>query len=425
MSSNLRANLLPDDNSIFKLPEYKILITKIKFSQGSMQLKQTWRWFGPDDPVSLQDVLQTGASGIVTALHHIPHGEVWPIEEIKNRKKIIEEAGLTWDVVESVTVHESIKTQSGNYQKYIDLYKQTLRNLSQCDIKIVTYNFMPVNDWTRTDLNYLMPDASKALYFNWFDLAVFDIYILKRKNAEASYNKKIIAEAEKRFKTYTNEELEKLKEIIMFGIPGETKQTIDQMQEKLDTYKEINHAKLREHLKYFLQEISPVADEVDIKLAIHPDDPPFDILGLPRIVSNADDIHFILSSVPNKSNGICFCSGSLGAGKHNDLPAIAKSIDTRIHFVHLRNTKRDEHGNFYEADHLDGDTDMYAVMKEILQIQQKVESSIPFRPDHGHQMMDDLNKKTNPGYSCIGRMRGLAELRGLEMGIAKSMNITV
>ncbi|MEJ7822662.1 MAG: mannonate dehydratase [Chitinophagaceae bacterium] len=389
-----------------------------------MQLKQTWRWFGPDDPVSLQDVLQTGASGIVTALHHIPHGEVWPIEEIKKRKKIIEDAGLTWDVVESVTVHESIKTQTGNYQNYIDLYKQTLRNLSQCDIKIVTYNFMPVNDWTRTDLNYLMPDASKALYFNWFDLAVFDIYILKRKNAEASYNKKIIAEAEKRFKTYTNEELEKLKEIIMFGIPGERKQTIEQMQEKLDTYNEINHAKLREHLKYFLQEISPVADEVDIKLAIHPDDPPFDILGLPRIVSNADDIYFILSSVPNKSNGICFCSGSLGAGKHNDLPAIAKSIDTRMHFVHLRNTKRDEHGNFYEADHLDGDTDMYAVMKEILQIQQKVESSIPFRPDHGHQMMDDLNKKTNPGYSCIGRMRGLAELRGLEMGIARSMNIT-
>jgi len=389
-----------------------------------MQLKQTWRWFGPDDPVSLQDVLQTGASGIVTALHHIPHGEVWPIEEIKKRKKIIEDAGLTWDVVESVTVHESIKTQTGNYQNYIDLYKQTLRNLSQCDIKIVTYNFMPVNDWTRTDLNYLMPDASKALYFNWFDLAVFDIYILKRKNAEASYNKKIIAEAEKRFKTYTNEELEKLKEIIMFGIPGERKQTIEQMQDKLDTYNEIDHAKLREHLKYFLQEISPVADEVDIKLAIHPDDPPFDILGLPRIVSNADDIHFILSSVPNKSNGICFCSGSLGAGKHNDLPAIAKSIDTRMHFVHLRNTKRDEHENFYEADHLDGDTDMYAVMKEILQIQQKVESSIPFRPDHGHQMMDDLNKKTNPGYSCIGRMRGLAELRGLEMGIARSMNIT-
>lgn len=389
-----------------------------------MQLKQTWRWFGPDDPVSLQDVLQTGASGIVTALHHIPHGEVWPIEEIKKRKKIIEDAGLTWDVVESVTVHESIKTQTGNYQNYIDLYKQTLRNLAEFNIKIVTYNFMPVNDWTRTDLNYNMPDGSKALYFNWFDLAVFDLYILKRKNAKADYDENILSEAEKRYKAYTKEQLEQLKDIIMFGIPGEKKQTVEQMQEKLDTYKEIDHAKLRQHLKYFLKEISSVADDLDIKLAIHPDDPPFDILGLPRIVSNADDIDFILSSVPNKSNGICFCSGSLGAGKHNDLPAIAKSIDTRMHFVHLRNTKRDEHGNFYEADHLDGDTDMYAVMKEILQIQQKVESSIPFRPDHGHQMMDDLNKKTNPGYSCIGRMRGLAELRGLEMGIARSMNIT-
>ncbi len=389
-----------------------------------MNLKQTWRWFGPDDPVSLQDVLQTGASGIVTALHHIPHGDVWPLEEIKKRKKIIEDAGLTWDVVESVTVHESIKTQTGNYQNYIDLYKQTLRNLAECNIKIVTYNFMPINDWTRTDLNYNMPDGSKALYFNWFDLAVFDLYILKRKNAKADYDENILSEAEKRYKAYTKEQLEQLKDIIMFGIPGEKKQTVEQMQEKLDTYKEIDHAKLRQHLKYFLKEISSVADDLDIKLAIHPDDPPFDILGLPRIVSNADDIDFILSSVPAKSNGICFCTGSLGAGKHNDLSAIAKSIGTRMHFVHLRNTKRDEYGNFYEADHLDGDTDMYAVMKEILQIQQKVNTSIPFRPDHGHQMMDDLNKKTNPGYSCIGRMRGLAELRGLEMGILRSMNTT-
>ncbi|HEV8079730.1 MAG TPA: mannonate dehydratase [Chitinophagaceae bacterium] len=389
-----------------------------------MNLKQTWRWFGPDDPVSLQDVLQTGASGIVTALHHIPHGDVWPLEEIKKRKKIIEDAGLTWDVVESVTVHESIKTQTGNYKHYIDLYKQTLSNLAQCEIKIVTYNFMPVNDWTRTDLNYKMPDGSKALYFNWFDLAVFDLYILKRKNAESTYNKKILAEAAKRYKTYTKEKLAHLQDIIMFGIPGETKQTVEQMQEKLDTYKEIDHTKLREHLKYFLEQISPVADELAIKLAIHPDDPPFDILGLPRIVSNQNDIDFILSSVPNKSNGICFCTGSLGAGKQNDLPAIARSIGTRMHFVHLRNTKGDEHGNFYEADHLNGDTDMYAVMKEILQIQQKVNAPIPFRPDHGHQMMDDLNKKTNPGYSCIGRMRGLSELRGLEMGILRSMNIT-
>ena len=389
-----------------------------------MQLKQTWRWFGTDDPVSLQNVLQTGASGVVTALHHIPYGEVWPIEEIKKRKNIIEAAGLTWDVVESVTVHESIKTQTGNYQHYIYQYNQTLRNLAECDIKIVAYNFMPVNDWTRTDLNYKMPDGSNALYFNWFDLAVFDIHILKRKNAKSCYNKNILAESEKRYKTYTNKQLEYLQDVVMFGIPGEEKQTIEKMKEKLEAYKDIDHAKLRAHLKYFLEEISPVADEVGIKLAIHPDDPPFDIFGLPRIVSSGDDIDYILSSVSNKSNGICFCTGSLGAGKHNDLPSIAKSIDTRMHFVHLRNTKRDEHGNFYEADHLDGDTDMFAVMKEILQIQQKVNSSIPFRPDHGHQMMDDMNKKTNPGYSCIGRMRGLAELRGLEMGILRSMGIS-
>jgi mannonate dehydratase len=386
-----------------------------------MQLKQTWRWFGPDDPVSLQDVRQTGASGVVTALHNIPHGDVWPVEEIRKRKEIIEAAGLTWHVVESVTVHESIKTQTGNYQYYIDQYKQTLRNLAACNIKIVTYNFMPVNDWTRTDLNYEMPDGSKALYFNWFDLAVFDLYILKRKDAKASYSSIILAKADQRFKKYTQAQLDQLAGIIMFGIPGEKKQTTEQMREKLNAYKDIDHTTLREHLKYFLQEISPVADELEIQLAIHPDDPPFDILGLPRIVSNAADIDFILSSVPNKSNGICFCTGSLGASADNDLPAIAKSIGTRMHFVHLRNTKRDEHGNFYEADHLDGDTDMYAVLKEILQVQQKVNAPIPFRPDHGHQMMDDLNKITNPGYSCIGRMRGLAELRGLEMGIYRSL----
>lgn len=388
-----------------------------------MQLKQTWRWFGPDDPVSLQDVLQTGASGIVTALHHIPHGDVWTVEEIIKRKNVIEDAGLTWDVVESVSIHESIKTQTEDYQQYIDLYKQTLRNLAECDIKIVTYNFMPVNDWTRTDLNYKMPDGSYALYFNWFDLAVFDIYLLKRKNAESSYSENILAEAEKRFKSYTKEQLQHLQDMVMFGIPGEEKQTIEKMQQKLDTYKDIDHTKLGEHLKYFLQEVCPLADEVGIKLAIHPDDPPFDIFGLPRIVSSGDDIDFILSSVPNKSNGICFCTGSLGAGNHNDLTAIARNIDTRMHFVHLRNTCRDEHGNFYEADHLDGDTDMYAVMKEILHIQQKVNAPIPFRPDHGHQMMDDMKKKTNPGYSCIGRMRGLSELRGLQMGILRSMDI--
>jgi len=386
-----------------------------------MQLKQTWRWFGPNDPVTLQDILQTGASGIVNALHQIPHGDVWPVEEIQKRKDIIEAAGLAWDVVESVTVHESIKTQTGNYEEYIELYKQTLRNLAQCNIKIVTYNFMPVTDWTRTNLDYIMPDGSRALYFNWFDLAVFDIYVLQRKNASDSYNDTILSEAEKRYKQYSQSKLDELTKMILFGLPGEKKLTPAEVIEKLDWYKDIDHSALRGNLKYFLQQISPVADELGIKLAIHPDDPPFDVLGLPRVVSNADDIDFILSSVPNKSNGICFCTGSFGASASNNLVEIVRRIDERLHFVHLRNTRRDEHGNFYEADHLDGDTDMYAVVKEILAIQQGAGAPIPFRPDHGHVMLDDMNKITNPGYSCIGRMRGLAELRGLMMGIYRSM----
>ncbi|MDJ1501028.1 mannonate dehydratase [Cytophagaceae bacterium BD1B2-1] len=385
-----------------------------------MRMRQTWRWFGPNDPVSLQDVCQTGAQGIVTALHHIPHGEVWTVDEIKKRQEEIQAGGLSWDVVESVTIHESIKTRTGNYQQYIDLYKQSLRNLGECGLKIVTYNFMPVNDWTRTDLDYTMPDKSKALYFNWFDLAVFDIHLLKRKNASDSYPEAVVQEAEKRFKQYTSMQLEQLAGIVMFGIPGEKKQTLDQMRAKLDWYKDIDHAALRENLKYFLQEVAPVAEEVGIKLAIHPDDPPFDILGLPRIVSRADDLEYILSAVPDKSNGICFCTGSLGANPENNLPEMAKKVGTRIHFVHLRNVTKDEYGNFYEDDHLGGDVDMYAVMKEILTIQQQVAEPIPFRPDHGHQMMDDMAKVTNPGYSCIGRMRGLAELRGLELGICRA-----
>jgi mannonate dehydratase len=386
-----------------------------------MELKQTWRWFGPHDPVSLKDVLQTGASGIVTALHSIAHGEVWPVEKIQKRKDIINSAGLSWDVVESVTVHESIKTRTGNYRQYIDQYKQTLRNLAACNIKIVTYNFMPVNDWTRTELNFEMPDGSKALYFNWFDLAVFDIFILKRRNAEAFYSQPVLAKAKELYKKYSRLQLQNLSDTIICGIPGEKKLTAKLMRKKLELYEEIDHRGLRENLQYFLQEICPVADELNLQLAIHPDDPPFDILGLPRIVSNAGDVDFILSSVKNKSNGICFCTGSLGASVKNNLPEMIKKIGKQIHFVHLRNTRRDELGNFYESDHLDGDTDMYAVLKEILKIQQQVNTPIPFRPDHGHLMMDDLKKITNPGYSCIGRMRGLAELRGLQMGICKSL----
>lgn len=385
-----------------------------------MQLKQTWRWFGPNDPVSLQDIKQTGAQGIVTALHHIPHGAVWTVDEIKKRQAELAKAGYQWDVVESVTVHEDIKTRTGDFRKYIDQYKTSLRNIAACGIRTVTYNFMPVNDWTRTNLDLLMPDGSKALYFNWFDLAVFDLYVLKRSGAETSYTPFILAEAEKRFKSYTQKQLDELAGIIMFGIPGEKKTTVQEMRDRLKPYEDIDHDALKENLKYFLMEISPVAAECNINLAIHPDDPPFDILGLPRIACREADFDFILSSVPIESNGVCFCTGSLGANAANDLPAMAKKIGKRIHFVHLRNTKRDEHGNFFEADHLGGDTDMYAVMKEILAIQQQIKEPIPFRPDHGHQMMDDLQKTTNPGYSCIGRMRGLAELRGLELGILKA-----
>lgn len=387
-----------------------------------MQLKQTWRWFGPKDPVTLSDVLQTGASGIVSALHHIPHGDVWPIEEIKKHKETIEAAGLTWDVVESVTVHEAIKTQNGNYKKYIELYKQTLRNLSACGIKIVTYNFMPITDWTRTNLDHIMPDGSRALYFNWVDVAVFDVFMLKRKNAADAYNAATLAEAEKRYKHYSPEQLDLLAWVILFGLPGEKKVTVQGLRSSLETYSQVDHAVLQQHLKYFLEEVSPVAEEEGIKLAIHPDDPPFDVFGLPRIVCKAEDIQFILSEVNNEANGICFCTGSLGASPKNNLPEIAKAIGDRMHFVHLRNTKRDAQGNFYEADHLDGDTDMYAVVKEILAIQQTVDAPIPFRPDHGHVMLDDMNKITNPGYSCIGRMRGLAELRGLMLGISRSNN---
>jgi mannonate dehydratase len=387
-----------------------------------MQLKQTWRWFGPNDPVTLKDILQTGATGIVTALHQVLHGDVWTIDKIEKRKNEIEAAGLTWDVVESVTVHESIKTQTGDYKKYIEQYKQTLQNLAACDIKTVTYNFMPVADWTRTNLNFMMPDGSRALYFNWFDLAVFDIYILKRKNAADDYSDGIVSEAEKRFKMYSPQQLKQISATIRFGIPGEKKLSVGEMKKRLNTYKKISHATLKEHLKYFLEQIVPVCEEHEIKLALHPDDPPFDIFGLPRIVSSAEDVEYILSAVNSKANGFCFCTGSFGASEKNNLVEMIKMIDDRIHFVHLRNTKRDEHGNFYEADHLNGDTDMYAVVKEVLSIQQKVKAPIPFRPDHGHIMLDDANKKTNPGYSCIGRMRGLAELRGLMLGVNRANN---
>lgn len=385
------------------------------------KMEQTWRWFGPADPVSLRDVKQTGATGIVTALHHIPHGEIWAVDEIKKRKAEVEKTGLTWSVVESITVHESIKTRTGDYKKYIEKYKTSIRNIAACGIPLITYNFMPVNDWTRTSLNYKMPDGSLALYFNWIDLAVFDLYILRRKNAANAYPQAILQKAEERFKNYSEKQLEALSGVVMFGIPGEKKISTSDMLQKLELYSDIDAGDLRENLFYFQNEISAVAEECGVKLAIHPDDPPFPILGLSKTVSTQDDFDYFLKKVDNPANGICFCTGSLGASANNDLTGMIKAIGEKIHFIHLRNVRKDKEGNFYEADHLGGDNDMYAIVKELLLLQQKLKISIPFRPDHGHQMLDDLNKNTNPGYSAIGRLRGLAEIRGLEMGILGSL----
>jgi len=394
-----------------------------------MNLNQTWRWFGPNDTTTLQDVKQTGATGIVTALHHLQIGEIWTKQEILARKKQIEDSGLCWSVAESIPVHEDIKRQSDDYIKWIDHYKRSIRNLGECGIPVLCYNFMPVLDWTRTDINYPMPDGSTALRFDEVAFAAFDLFILNREGADQEFSKELVKKAESYLQTLNSDDKSLLTQTILAGLPGsEYGYTLEEFREILKSYNGISTADLKDHLKFFLREIVPEAEKANLRLAIHPDDPPFSLFGLPRVVSTENDLTDIIKAADSISNGWTLCTGSFGANPFNDLTGMVQRLGQRINFIHLRNIKIESGKTFHEADHLNGDVDMAGVMEELLkEMKHRLEIGrpdfqVPMRPDHGHNMLSDLHTNRYPGYSCIGRMRGLAELRGLETGIKKRMS---
>ena len=395
------------------------------------KLEQTFRWFGPNDEVTLADIKQTGATGVVTALHHIPCGNVWEIDEIIKRKKMITDEGLKWSVIESINIHESIKIGSNDKDFWIDNYITSIKNVASLGLKTICYNFMPVLDWTRTHLDYILPDKASALRYDAIALAAFELFILKRENVENEFSDTVKEKANHYFNKLSTNEIELLKNTIMAGLPGTDEVfTPDEFKVFLKKYEKVDAKKLKQNLAYFLRKIIPEAEKVGVSMCIHPDDPPFPILGLPRVVCNEEDLWDVIKASPSPNNGITFCTGSLGSNPENNLVEMSKKLASHIHFLHLRNVTKEEDGSFYEAQHLNGDHDMGAIMQNIITEQQRRLSqgrddvSIPMRPDHGHKILDDFNRNTYPGYSVIGRMKGLAELRGLEYGLRKSVGLS-